>query len=50
MIGLTGAAHLGNFYMRCIGLGGFVTAKGWVELAKPSFAKTPMKCFNINNC
>ena len=50
VIGLTGAAPLGNFDMSSIGLGGFVTAKGWVELANPASSKMSIKYFNINNC
>ena len=49
-IGLTGAAPLGNYDMSCVGLGGFVTAKGWVELANPASSKMSIKQFNINNC
>jgi hypothetical protein len=49
-IGLSGTAPLGNFDMSCVGLGGFVTAKGWVELANPSSARMSIKLFNINNC
>jgi hypothetical protein len=48
--GLSGSAPLGNFDMSCVGLGGFVTAKGWVELANPSSSKMSIKLFNINNC
>jgi hypothetical protein len=49
-IGLSGSAPLGNFDMSCVGLGGFVTAKCWVELANPSSSKMSIKLFNINNC
>jgi hypothetical protein len=50
VIGLSGVAPLGNYDMSSIGLGGFVTAKGWVELANPASAKMSIKLFNINNC
>ncbi len=31
-------------------MGGFVTAKGWVELANPSSTKLSIKLFSLNNC
>ena len=49
-IGLTGAPPLGNYDMNACGLGGFVTAKGWVELANPSSTKLSLKQFSLNNC
>jgi hypothetical protein len=49
-IGLTGAPPLGNYDMNACGLGGFVTAKGWVELANPASARMTIRYFNINNC
>jgi hypothetical protein len=36
--------------MASIGMGGFVTAKGWVELANPSSTKLSIKLFSLNNC
>jgi hypothetical protein len=50
VLGLTGAPPLGNYDMAAVGLGGFVTAKGWVELANPSSTKLSLKLFNLNNC
>ncbi len=50
IIGLTGAPPLGNYNLAAVGLGGFVTPKGWVELAKPSSTKISLKLFSLNNC
>jgi hypothetical protein len=50
ILGLTGAPPLGNYDMAAVGLGRFVTAKGWVELANPSSTKLSLKLFNLNNC
>ncbi len=36
--------------MAAVGLGSFVTVKGWVELANPSSTKLSLKLFNLNNC
>ncbi len=33
-----------------VGLGSFVTPKGWVELANPSSTKISLKLFSLNNC
>ena len=38
-----------NYDMSAIGLGGFVTSRGWVELANPGSSKLALKMFNINN-
>ncbi len=50
VLGLPGAPPLGNYDMSAMGLDGFVTAKGWVELANPSSTKLSLKLFNLNNC
>lgn len=50
MIGLTGAPPIGNYDMGAVGLGGFVSARGWVELANPSSTKISLKLFSLNNC
>jgi hypothetical protein len=50
VIGLNGAPPLGNYDMAAVGMGGFVTAKGWVELANPSSTKLSLKLFSLNNC
>ncbi len=49
-LGLTGGAALGNYDMHSVGLGGFVSAKGWVELANPSSTKLSLRQFSLNNC
>ncbi len=49
-IPLHGAPPLGNYDMAGVGLGGFVTSRGWVELANPASTKLSLKLFNINNC
>jgi hypothetical protein len=49
-IPLHGAPPLGNYDMAGVGLGGFVSSRGWVELANPASTKLSLKLFNINNC
>jgi hypothetical protein len=49
-VGLTGHEAIGNYDMAAVGLGGFVTAKGWLELANPASTRLSIKLFNINNC
>jgi hypothetical protein len=36
--------------MAAVGLGGFVSPRGWVELANPASTKLSLKLFNINSC
>ena len=50
LLGLAGAPPLGNYDMAAVGLGGFVSARGWVELANPSSTKISLKMFSLNNC
>jgi hypothetical protein len=50
VIGLTGHPPLSNYDLTSVGLGGFVTSKGWLELGNPSSVKISLKLFNINNC
>ncbi len=47
---LNGAPPLGNYDMAAVGLGGFVSPRGWVELANPASTKLSLRLFNINNC
>jgi hypothetical protein len=49
-LGLSGGPALGNYDMHSVGLGGFVSAKGWVELANPSSTKLSLKQFSLNSC
>jgi hypothetical protein len=50
VIGLTGAPPIGNYDLGAVGLGGFVSARGWVELANPSSTKVSLRLFSLNNC
>jgi hypothetical protein len=50
VIGINGHPPLSNYDMTAVGLGGFVTAKGWLELGNPASTKISLKLFNINNC
>ncbi len=50
VIGLNGAPPLGNYDMAAVGMGGFVTVKGWVELANHLSTKLSLKLFSLNNC
>jgi hypothetical protein len=50
VIGLHGHEALGNYDMAAVGLGGFVTAKGWLEIANPASTRISVRLFNINNC
>jgi hypothetical protein len=49
-IPLHGAPPLGNYDMASVGLGGFISSRGWVELTNPASTKLSLKLFNINNC
>jgi hypothetical protein len=48
-IEVNGHCPVANYDMNSIGLGGFVTSKGWIELANPGSTKLSLKLFNINN-
>jgi hypothetical protein len=50
IIGLNGHPPLSNYDMTAVGLGGFITSRGWLELGNPSSTKISLKMFNINNC
>jgi hypothetical protein len=48
-----GSSHppaLGNYDMGSVGLAGYVSAAGWVNLHNPASCKLSVKQFNINNC
>ncbi len=49
-LGIQGAPPIGNYDMNAVGLGGFVSSRGWVELANPSSTKLSVKMFSLNNC
>ncbi len=50
VIGLTGHPPLSYYDLTTVGLGGFITSKGWIELGNPASVKISLKLFNINNC
>ena len=50
VIGLTGHPPLSNYDLTAVGLGGFITSRGWIELGNPASVKISLKLFNINNC
>ena len=35
--------------MACMGLAGYITPRGWIELANPASSKLSIRLFNINN-
>jgi hypothetical protein len=48
-----GSSHpppLGNYDMGAVGLAGYVSSAGWVNLHNPASCKLSVKQFNINNC
>lgn len=49
-IGLNGSCPVGSYDMAAIGLGGYVTSRGWCELHNPSSSKLSLRMFSINNC
>jgi hypothetical protein len=50
VIGLKGHEPVGNYDMASIGLGGFVSKRGWVELHNVGSDSISLKMFNINSC
>jgi hypothetical protein len=49
-IGLTGHIPVATYDMASVGLGGFVSKKGWVELHDVGSDNISLKMFNINGC
>jgi hypothetical protein len=47
--GLTSPPALGCYDMTSVGMGGFVTSKGWMELGTYGSTKMKIEYFNINN-
>jgi hypothetical protein len=48
-----GSSHpppIGNYDMGAVGLAGYVSSKGWLEIHNPASTKLSIKLFNINNC
>jgi hypothetical protein len=50
VLGLNGHPPISTYDMQAVGLAGFVTARGWCEIANPSSPKLSVRMFNINNC
>lgn len=48
--GLAGGHPVGSYDMGAVGMGGFVTSKGWCEMHNPGSCKLSLKLFSINNC
>ena len=44
-----GHSPVANYDLSSVGLGGFVTSRGWLELANPGSTKISLRLFNINN-
>jgi len=49
-LGLVGGRPVGCYDMGSVGMGGFVTNRGWCELANPGSSKISLRMFSINNC
>jgi hypothetical protein len=49
VIGLTSPPAVGCYYMTSVGMGGFVTAKGWMEMAHTGSTQMRVGMFNLNN-
>jgi hypothetical protein len=49
-IPLHGTPPLGNYDMAAVALGGFVSSRGWVQLANPASTRLSLCHFNINCC
>jgi hypothetical protein len=49
VIGLTNPPPLGCYDMNAVGMGGFVTARGWLELGSYGSSKMKIAYYNINN-
>jgi hypothetical protein len=48
--GINGHPPLSNYDLTAVGLGGFITSRGWLELGNPASTKISLRLFNINNC
>ncbi len=49
-VGLSGDRPVGCYDMGAVGMGGFVTSRGWIELHNPGSSRNALKLFSINNC
>jgi hypothetical protein len=50
IMGMMGAKAVGSYDMGAVGMGGFVTSRGWCELHNPGSSKNALRWFSINNC
>jgi hypothetical protein len=50
VLGTAGHTPISTYDMNSIGLGGFVSKRGWVELHEVGSDNLSLKLFNINNC
>lgn len=50
VLGPSGHVPIGTYDMASIGLGGFVSKRGWVELHDVGSESLSLKLFNINSC
>ena len=50
VIGGSGSIHLSTYDMASIGMGGSVSAKGWVEIHNPSSPFLSIRMFSMNSC
>jgi hypothetical protein len=50
VIGETGVVPISTYDMGAVGLAGYVTARGWLEIHNPASTSISIKMFNINNC
>jgi hypothetical protein len=49
-LGSSFSPPVGNYDMGSVGLAGYVSSKGWAELANPASTKLSIKMFSINSC
>ena len=50
VLGTTGHVPISTYDMGCVGLGGYVSKKGWVELQNIGSDNLSLRYFNINSC
>ncbi len=48
-VDINGHDPVASYDLSSVGMGGFVTTRGWIELANPGSTKMALKLFNINN-
>jgi len=49
-LGIAGMNAVASYDMAAVGLGGFVTSRGWIEIHNPGSARISLRMFSINNC